>query len=123
MFGVRPSAADTAAARRRLTCQHCGRQYRSASALAHHRVLHLGQTQCHLCGKVLSRRYELINHLRKVHHAPQEAPQVQRRVPHQYASGAAQQWGADGTATAQPQLAFQTPPPQLPPPPPPSSSS
>ncbi|XP_037076870.1 zinc finger protein 846-like [Pollicipes pollicipes] len=63
-----------AAAARKPTCEQCGRQYQSNSALAHHRLLHLGHTTCRICGRVLSRRYELISHLRNVHNVYDPVP-------------------------------------------------
>ncbi|KAF0311675.1 Transcription factor Ouib [Amphibalanus amphitrite] len=62
-----PPAPLADGARRRHVCPECGKEFRAATSLYHHMPVHRGLTTCPLCGRVYSRRPDLVNHLRQVH--------------------------------------------------------
>lgn len=48
-------------------CSECSRQYKNPKSLEQHMVMHRGKTKCHICDKVLCRKYELKLHLKNTH--------------------------------------------------------
>lgn len=48
-------------------CSECNREYGSKKSLELHMSVHKGRTKCHICNRILSRKYELKVHLRKAH--------------------------------------------------------
>jgi uncharacterized Zn-finger protein len=51
----------------RFVCKECGMSYRQHKNLVAHKKIHLGETCCHLCNKVLSRKSHVIRHLLHIH--------------------------------------------------------
>jgi len=49
------------------SCEVCGKLMHHWKSLDLHMKIHSGETQCHLCHKVLNRSYALKLHLVKVH--------------------------------------------------------
>ena len=62
---VAVSAAGGGSAR--LQCAVCGRSFRSESSWYQHRRTHQGLTQCPVCGRRLSRVFDLRRHLVTTH--------------------------------------------------------
>nr|CAD7201679.1 unnamed protein product [Timema douglasi] len=53
--------------RRLYPCKICGRTYRHTTSLYHHMKTHTGETLCHVCNKVFSRKDYLTIHLAICH--------------------------------------------------------
>jgi uncharacterized Zn-finger protein len=51
----------------RFVCKECGLSYRQNKNLLAHKKIHLGETRCYLCNKVLSRKSHVIRHLLHIH--------------------------------------------------------
>lgn len=58
----------------KLKCEHCEKGYKYRKDLIAHMRMHLGETECQLCGKILARPTNLKRHLSDVHgiHLDQE---------------------------------------------------
>ncbi|GLG95681.1 Uncharacterized protein GBIM_02604 [Gryllus bimaculatus] len=53
--------------KRKFVCVVCGAAYSHAKSLSSHLRYHAGETECHLCHKVLSRRTHVTRHLMVKH--------------------------------------------------------
>lgn len=51
----------------RFDCKECGLSYRQYKNLVAHKKIHLGETRCYLCNKVLSRKSHVVRHLLNIH--------------------------------------------------------
>ncbi|KAJ9587688.1 hypothetical protein L9F63_018868, partial [Diploptera punctata] len=52
---------------KKFTCNICGASYRQGTNLTAHKKKHFGETRCHLCNKILSRKSNMERHLFTVH--------------------------------------------------------
>lgn len=50
-------------------CAICDKTFNHYKSYEHHKVVHDGQTKCPICGKVLSRKYQLMIHMQNQHGA------------------------------------------------------
>lgn len=48
-------------------CSECDKEYGNEKSLRQHMWMHKGRTKCHICNKVLGRKYELKLHLNSTH--------------------------------------------------------
>lgn len=48
-------------------CSECNKEYGNEKSLRQHMWMHKGRTRCHICDKVLGRKYELKLHLKSTH--------------------------------------------------------
>jgi len=55
------------AVEKKFSCDICGAVYKHAPNLTAHKKIHLGETRCDLCHKVLSRKSNFHRHLMMVH--------------------------------------------------------
>lgn len=55
------------AAEKKFSCDICGAVYKHAPNLTAHKKIHLGETRCDQCNKVLSRKSNYHRHLMMVH--------------------------------------------------------
>lgn len=55
------------AAEKKFSCDICGAVYKHAPNLTAHKKIHLGETRCNMCSKVLSRKSNFHRHLMMVH--------------------------------------------------------
>nr|CAD7201682.1 unnamed protein product [Timema douglasi] len=51
----------------RYPCKVCGRTYRHSTSMYNHMKTHTGETLCHVCNKVFSRKGRLLQHLASCH--------------------------------------------------------
>jgi len=59
--------SDTFQQYNEVQCQECGKSFQHIVSLKAHQKVHLGQTSCRLCGKILARTTHLKRHLMTVH--------------------------------------------------------
>lgn len=55
------------AAQESMDCSVCGKKFKEKKWLVQHMFVHAGKTECSVCKKVLSRKYELKRHLKNSH--------------------------------------------------------
>lgn len=63
---VQPPLSE-GAVEKKFSCDICGAVYKHAPNLTAHKKIHLGETRCDLCHKVLSRKSNFHRHLMMVH--------------------------------------------------------